>query len=304
MNPRIAAVSLLGLAGCLAFQKSPQSLAPPERYVSLGQERVYVEEHGVRTTAGAPSVLLVHGFGATGRSWNPVLPRLVARHHVLVVDLPGFGRSDKYAGDYSIAAVASKLHRVLDLRQVGAVQVVCHSWGTAVCLAMALQRPDRVRSLTLISSFAYDEQRAPFLVWAQAPGVGEVLFALFWDSRLDDRLNYSFHDPQRVIHPDAVENVRGLMRLPGAMAASLAVARGMSFGWMEPRYSELRQPVLVISGREDAVTRLPAATRLVNQIPGARHVVIPSCGHVPMVEQPAKLMQALLAFLDPQPGPR
>jgi pimeloyl-ACP methyl ester carboxylesterase len=33
-------------------------------------------------------------------------------------------------------------------------------------------------------------------------------------------------------------------------------------------------------------------------------VVIPSCGHVPMVEQPAKVMQALLAFLDPQPGPR
>ena len=55
------------------------------------------------------------------------------------------------------------------------------------------------------------------------------------------------------------------------------------------------------------MTRLPSARRLNNDLPNAKHLVIPQCGHVPFVEQPAKVTQALLAFLGEHrttaPGP-
>jgi len=299
--------ALVCFAGCVKFQQHPLELGNPSNYVTLGKEHIYIEQHGpttVQSEAAAPTIALVHGFGATGRSWLFIQPALARGHRVLVMDSPGFGRSDKYAGDYSIRSVADKLVEVLERSGSRRFHLVCHSWGTSVCLAMALRAPGRVQSLTLISTFAYEEQLPPFLTWSRAPVLGELLFGLMWDSRLDDRLNYSFYDPDRHIYPAAVDEARKLLSMPGALAASLAVARGMDFGWMVPRYQTISQPVLIISGQEDAVTRLPAARRLYNDLPRARHLVIPQCGHVPFVEHPAKVAQAVLAFLREQEAQR
>jgi pimeloyl-ACP methyl ester carboxylesterase len=300
--------ALVCLAGCVQFQQQPRELRNPKHYVALGKEHIYIEEHGPTTVQSAkeppPAIALVHGFGATGRSWLFIRPALAQGHRVLVMDAPGFGRSDKYAGDYSIRSVADKLIEVLERRGADRFHLVCHSWGTAVCLAMALRQPGRVQSLTLISSFAYQEQLPPFLTWSRVPVLGELLFGLMWDSRLDDRLNYSFYDPDRHIYPAAVDEARKLLAMPGALAASLAVARGMDFDWMVPRYHTIARPALIISGQEDAVTRLPAARRLYNDLPRARHLVIPQCGHVPFVEHPAKVAQAVLAFLHEQEAQR
>jgi len=296
----VTLVAALGLSGCLQFQKRPLSLAPPDRYVKVGRDRMYVEEHRPPTqprAPRAPTVVLVHGFGATGRSWFKVQPALVRNYHVLIVDLPGFGRSDKYPGDYSMDAIARKLLRVLDAKGVKRAHLVGHSWGTAICLATALRAPQRVQSLTLISSFAYEAQLPPTLIWARAPVLGELIFGLLWDARLDDRMNYSFYDSARHIHPAGVDAARKLLSLPGAMAASLAAVRGMHFGRMQTRYGEIQQPVLIISGRDDRLTRLPAARRLANDLPNAQHLVIPQCGHIPLIEQPAKVVQAMDRFI-------
>jgi pimeloyl-ACP methyl ester carboxylesterase len=294
-------LALVGVCpGCLSFQQLPLKQKRPERYVALGnqhgkKQHIYVEQHGPKQAK--QTLLLVHGFGATGRSWHMVLPALSRHYRVLVVDLPGFGYSDKYRGDYSITAVGRKVWRVADARGAKKVHLVCHSWGTAVCLGMALERPKRVESVTLISSFAYEAQLPPFLKWAKVPVLGEILFGLMWDSRLDDRMAYSFYDPEPHVNPHVVKAVRALMKAPGAMAASLAVVRGMDFSGMQTRYHRLARPVMVISGKQDAVTRLPAARRLVNDLPNARHVIIPRCGHVPFIEHPAPTANAILRFI-------
>lgn len=160
-----------------------------------------------------------------------------------------------------------------------------------------------MRSLTLIASFAYDEQLPPFLIWARAPGMGEFLYTVIWDQRLDDRLTYAFFDPDRFAHPKGVDEARANFEHPGALRASLAVARAMRFDAMARRYGKMRQPVLILSGREDRVTRLPAAVRLAAELPDARHVVIERCGHIPIIEQPHKVLQALLPFLAEHQAP-
>jgi pimeloyl-ACP methyl ester carboxylesterase len=302
----LGALALVGTSGCLEFQQGPVKLGNPKDFAVVDGQKIYVEEMGPKDARD--TILLVHGFGATGRGWLFIEPALKQRYRVLVVDMPGFGRSDKYPGDYSGAATAKKAFAVLDARGAKRVHLVCHSYGTAVCLAMALQAPRRVQTLTLISSFAYEDQLPPFLTWARVPLVGELLFGLMWNSRIDDRMNYAFYNPDKFIYPAAIDEARKLMELPGALAASLATVRGMDFS-MHTRYRTLPQPALVISGRDDPVTRLPSARRLVNDLPNARHLVISQCGHVPFVEQPAKVIQGLLAFLHqhetpPPPPPK
>jgi pimeloyl-ACP methyl ester carboxylesterase len=294
MQRPIVLLGLVALSGCLEFQQGPIKLGNPKNFAKVGKEKIYVEDLGSKDARD--TILLVHGFGATGRGWLFIQPALMKRYRVLVVDMPGFGRSDKYAGDYSAAATARKAFAVLDSRGTRRVHLVCHSYGTAVCLTMALQKPERVQTMTLISSFAYEDQLPPFLTWARLPLMGEFLFGLMWDSRVDDRMNYAFYNPDKFIYPAAIDEARKLMKLPGALAASLATVRGMDFG-IHNRYRTVEQPVLVISGRDDPVTRLPSARRLVNDLPNAKHLVIPQCGHVPFVEQPTKVVQGLLAFL-------
>jgi pimeloyl-ACP methyl ester carboxylesterase len=287
-------------AGCLAFQQGPVNLWGSKHYVTVGNERLWVEESGPKE---APAVLLIHGYGASGQSWRKIRPTLAQRYRVVVVDMPGFGRSDKYPGDYSIKSIGRKLFKVLDARGIHRVHLVGHSFGTAVALGMGQLDPRRVRSLTLIASFAYEDQLPPFMIWARAPGMGEFLYAVIWDQRLDDRLTYAFYDPDRYAHPDGVDEARKNFDHPGAMAASLATVRAMRLEPLEQRYAKMKLPTLIISGRDDRVTRLPAARRLAADLPDARHVVIPRCGHIPIIEQPAKVLQALQPFLAQQVQP-
>ena len=284
--------SILLMGGCLKFQQGPVTIYGTKNFVKVGAEKIYVRDQG----DGIP-VVLIHGFGASSKSWRAVVPGLLKRgYRVLAIDLPGHGFSDKYAGDYSIRAVGRKVFAVLDKKGVRRAHVVAHSWGTAVALGMAQQRPKRVRSLSLLASFAYEEQLPPFLVWARAPGMGEFLFTFIWDQRLDDRLEYSFYDADRFAHPDAADEARELFSRPGALAAALAVVRGIDFSEIQKRYGKMKTPVLIISGKQDRVTRLPAARRLHSDLPDSRHLVLPRCGHMPLIEHPNKVLRGLDSF--------
>lgn len=286
------AVSLVVLPGCLSFQQGPTTAFGTKNFVKIGSENIFVTDEGQ-----GPAVVLLHGFGASGKSWRAVAPKLVKRgYRVLTLDLPGHGFSDKYAGDYSIQAVGRKVLAVLERKGVMRPHVVAHSWGTAVALGMAQQAPQKVRSLSLLSSFAYKEQLPPFMVWARAPGMGEFLFTFIWDQRLDDRLNYAFYDPDRFAHPAAADEARETFRRPGAMAAGLAVMRGIRFEKMQEQYPKTKTPVLIISGKQDRVTRLPAAQRLHADLPDSRHLVLPRCGHMPLIEHPLKVVRAMRGF--------
>ena len=278
--------------GCLKFQQGPTTIHGTRNFVKVGAEKIYIEDKGE-----GPVVLLIHGFGASNKSWRAVRPGLLERgFRVLAVDLPGHGFSDKYEGDYSIKAVGRKVFAVLERKGIERLHLVAHSWGTAVALGMAQLQPKKVRSLSLLSSFAYEDQLPPFLIWARAPGMGEFLFTFIWDQRLDDRLDYAFYDAKKFAHPDAADEARALFKRPGALAAALAAVRGMRFAEMEKRYSKMATPTLIISGKQDRVTRLPAARRLNAELPDSRHLVLPRCGHMPLIEHPNKVVRALHSF--------
>jgi 2-hydroxymuconate-semialdehyde hydrolase len=291
-SANVLALSLFLLEGCPRFQEGPVSFWGNESYVQLGRERIYLRDFG-----RGPALLLIHGYGSAHDTWAPLLSDLSRSYRVLAVDLPGFGRSDKYAGDYSPPALAQKLLDLLDQKGIKEAHLVAHSWGSAIALAMALQRPERVRSLTLIGAWVYEEQLPPFIRWSRAPVLGELLFSLYYGERLDDRMALAFYNPLPFTQPESVDQVRTAIGRPGAVAAALAAARGQRFTELQSRYRSVRQPVLLIWGGQDRISRLPFAHRLVNELPQGRLIVIEQCGHIPMLEQPSQVLRALHAFL-------
>lgn len=290
-------VGALLFAGCPQYQRVPSTvrLAPEDHYVHIGREKIFVKERG-RSMDGS-ALLLIHGYGSAHDAWERVAPALERHYRVLAVDLPGFGRSDKYAGDYSPHGLAAKLAKVLDAKKAGAVHLVAHSWGSSIALAFALAYPQRVRSLTLIGAWVFEEQLNAFLRWSRVPGVGEALYALFFAQRLDDRLAAAFYDPEPFCDPQVVDAVRRQLSRPGAVRAALQAARQQRFEAMQQRYASVRKPTLLIWGREDRISLPRFGARLDRTLPNSELHVVPQCGHIPALERPRRVLQLLLPFL-------
>jgi pimeloyl-ACP methyl ester carboxylesterase len=264
-------------------------------------DATFVEVDGVtlhyRDVGSGSPVVLVHGFGASLESWRAVQDALARTHRVIAVDLKGFGWSSRPDGDYSPPAEASLVWGVVDaLGVAGPVAIAGHSWGSSVVLAMALERPDRVARLVLVSAYVYDEQVPSFFRWAQQGGMGDALFSLYYDERMEERVALAYHD-DRFVTQAKVDAVEAEMRRPGSTAAALAAARGQRYDALASRYGAVKAPVLVLWGEDDQVTPVRFGERLERQLPDARLVVFPGCGHIPMTEARGGVVKEMRVFL-------
>ncbi len=288
---------MLALAGCPSFHAAPLAGAP--------SDATFVDVDGVhvryRDTGSGPAVVLVHGYGASLDSWSSVAPVIAAHHRVIAVDLKGFGWTTRPEGDYSPAAQAQLVWRVLDKLKVVDVAIVGHSWGSSVALAMAVAQPARVRRVALYDAYVYDDQVPGFFRWAQKGGIGELLFALFYRERIEDRAPLAYFD-ERWVTQARVERVEDDLDKPGTVAAALATARGHHFAALHDQLRGFAQPVLLLWGADDQVTPLRFGQRLANELESAELKVYPRCGHIPMVEAHNASTRDLSRFLDAEVG--
>jgi pimeloyl-ACP methyl ester carboxylesterase len=288
----VAVLLALVSAGCLSHHQGAMPGEPKgATFAHVGEARMRYIDRG-----GGPTVLLLHGFASAIEAWGPVLPALLPRHRVIAVDLMGFGWTDRPPGDYSPLGQARRVLALLDQRGVQKISVVAHSWGSSVALAMAQIAPDRIRRIAIYDGFVFDDQKPTLFRWAKVGGIGELLFALFYKERPEDKLALAFYDPTR-ISQRFVDEVEHALDRPGTTAAALAAIRAMDLSALEAGYSKVQQPVLLLWGREDKVTPLAAGERLASLLRRARLVVYPRCGHFPMLEARHASNDELARFL-------
>jgi 4,5:9,10-diseco-3-hydroxy-5,9,17-trioxoandrosta-1(10),2-diene-4-oate hydrolase len=94
-----------------------------------------------------------------------------------------------------------------------------------------------------------------------------------------------------------VEEVEKALDRPGTKAAALAAVRGQRFSEQQQKYKTIDKPTLLLWGREDVVTTLKMGERLSKDLPRARLVVYPQCGHFPMIEAQRPSTLELVTFL-------
>jgi pimeloyl-ACP methyl ester carboxylesterase len=289
------AVGAALLCGCApSFYAGVPPGAPKDAmYADLGGVRIRFTDQGE-----GPPVVLIHGFASALETWRGVVPELAKKHRVIALDLKGFGWSSRPEGDYSPQAEAELVLALLEQRNVHSAAVVAHSWGSSVALAMALLAPERVTRLALYDAWVYEEQLPTAFLWARASGVGEVLFDAFYSERADEKIARAFYDPRKYVTERFVEDVERALDRPGTTAAALAAVRAQRYAEMQKEYATVKQPTLLLWGREDEVTLLPYGERLARELPHAHLVVYPRCGHFPMIEAADASNEELAKFLD------
>jgi pimeloyl-ACP methyl ester carboxylesterase len=252
-----------------------------------------------------PTVLVLHGLGASKISVLPILPPLVhAGHRLVVPDLPGHGESDKPRGDYTPRFYARVLRQLMDALQVDRAAVVGNSLGGRVALEMAVRSPDRVTGLGLLDPAVPGFRVRYVLGFTRVipTEVGAIPFPLreAWMKRAVRRL---MADPSRLPN-DGFDAAAGeFIRIYRNPAARMAFFDSLRHILIEPprpfwaRMSRVRVPALVIWGEDDRLVPVRLAYKLKDALPGAELLVLPKVGHVPQFEAPEETAGTLLRFL-------
>lgn len=253
---------------------------------------MHVVRHGPRQ---APPLVLIHGSGSSGGSWDPVVPALADRHHVIRVDLPGHGQSPP-SPSYDVPEQADRLAAVLDGLALDRVTAIGHSSGGYIATALTEQRPDLVGSLALISSGPSPDALLPqpaLLRILIAPPLGPLLWPIRSDAMLRRGMTAVCNRPVDI--PDKlVAEARGIgyrtfrtvLRQNTAYIAERSVPE---------RLAALDVPVLVIFGAADRRWE-PSSAHHYDMVPNARVEQLPGVGHLPMLEAPDLTGELLLAF--------
>jgi len=235
-----------------------------------------------------PAVLLIGGVGASMDWWEPEFCALLTGRYVIRYDHRDTGASPSSppgAPDYTGSDLEEDPVRVLDSLGVRAAHVVGVSMGGALAQLMTLNHPDRVLSLTAIStSGAAGDADLPGMTPSLAAAYAE-LAEPDWTS--DDEVVAYLVEAQRLTAatPYDAEEIRSIARIAVARTSNHEssqknhhAAPGGTDSWRH-RLGEISVPTLVMHGDVDPMFQLPHGEALAREIPNARLVVLPNTGH-------------------------
>ncbi|QUR69133.1 4,5:9,10-diseco-3-hydroxy-5,9,17-trioxoandrosta-1(10),2-diene-4-oate hydrolase [Mycobacterium spongiae] len=238
------------------------------------------------------TVVLLHGGGPGASSWTNFarnIAVLARQFHVLAVDQPGYGHSDKRAehGQFNRYA-ARALKGLFDNLGLERVPLVGNSLGGGTAVRFALDYPDRAGRLVLMGPGGLSIN-----LFAPDPTEGVKRLGKFsvapTRENLEAFLRVMVYD-QKLITPELVEQRFELASTPESLAATRAMGKSFAaadfeLGMMWREVYRLRQPVLLIWGREDRVNPLDGALVALKTMPRAQLHVFGQCGHWAQVEK-------------------
>ncbi|MGA8474107.1 MAG: alpha/beta fold hydrolase [Candidatus Cybelea sp.] len=241
------------------------------------------------------AVLLVHGFPFAHAIWDAQNNALAAIARVIRLDLRGAGMSSVPEGPYLMERLAADIAVLLDALGIERASLVGHSMGGYVALAFSRMFTERVERLALVSSrLAADtpEQaagRRELAERVEREGSIEPIVEAYLPRLLSART--------RAERSEVVERAYAIARGNDPMGAA-AMLRGMALrASSEDIAEDLRVPVLVIAGACDEVVSLRESRAMAECFSRGRLVVCDESAHVPMLEQPERVSEALASWL-------
>ncbi len=269
-----------------------------------------IDVHYKKYGSGEPAIILLHGFGASVFSWREVLQPLSQYGTVIAYDRPAFGLTSRPmpgswqgVNPYSEEGNLALLFGLMDALGVPKAVLVGNSSGGRLAVQAALAQPQRVSGLVLVDAAVYTGggQRfgllAPIINTPQMDRLGPIFARSIAGDQGTLYIQTAWHDPSK-ISQEIYDGYRKPLRVDDWDRALWEFTKtGSGDEDLAPRLKELGMPSLVAAGDDDRIVPTADAERLGGEIPGAKLVIFPACGHVPQEECPAAFLAAVGAFL-------
>ena len=255
------------------------------RSVQVGPYRVHYLAEG---KAEGPTVVLVHGLGGSAEEWSNEAPYLVnAGFRVYMLDLPGYGRSEKPEDfSYSVRDEASVVAGFIDAAGLKQVDLGGSSMGGWIVQLVAVRHPERVRRLMLFDAAGIYEKPA-------------------WETRLFTPISAAELDQLDALlmpHPPNVPGfvARDILRESSRHAWVIHRAVGSMLTGQDTTDNllpGLRMPVLIVWGAEDKITPLSQGERIHQLVPQSQLEVFAGCGHLAPGQCTAQIGPKVVEFV-------
>ena len=238
---------------------------------------------------GEPNLVFLHYWGGSSRTWDDVIDQLADQHRSIALDHRGWGESDAPAQGYGISDLANDAQNVISALELKRYVIVGHSMGGKTAQLLASRRPAGLAGLVLVAPsppgptvLPNDQREALLHAYDSRESIAYVRDYILTALPLTDA------QKERVIEDS----------LRGAPAAKQAWPTQAMLEDIRADARLINVPTLVLSGERDQVDPTP---RLLEEvllcIATSQLQVLPQTGHLPMLEAPAALAQAIRQFV-------
>ncbi|QKG19111.1 alpha/beta fold hydrolase [Actinomadura verrucosospora] len=278
------------------------------RWVDADGIRLHAIEGGQST---GPVVVLLAGFPQTWWAWREVMPSLAGRFHVIAIDLPGQGHSERPERSYDTHTVAAHVHAAVEALGVSTYWLVAHDIGAWVAFSLALRFESQLRGvalldagipgITLPNAIPTDPDRA-WKTWHFAfhlvPDLPETLLA----GRERDYVGWFLK--KKALSPDKFDDAEldhyaAAIAVDGGLHASLAYYRDAAESARKNHEAlkgrHLTVPILGISSSHGSIPDMAAS--ISPWADNATGAVVPDAGHFIPDEQPEAVATAIADFI-------
>lgn len=245
-------------------------------------------------------LVFMHGIGGNRTNWTEQVEHFSKRFHTVAWDARGYGKSDDYDGPLDFSDFSRDLNRLIEHFGVEKAHLCGLSMGGRIAQDFYALFPERVKTLTLVATFAgfqkfSPEERKRFVDLRRKPLVEEG----------KEPKDIAPVVAKTLIGPDATEEQ--YRRLVASMAmlhkeSYIKTVEATTMYDRTPNLEAIAVPTLLIYGEKDGLTKPEIGRDLASKIRGSEYVEIPRAGHLINIEQPDRFNETLMAFLAKHTG--
>ncbi|WP_053218792.1 alpha/beta fold hydrolase [Virgibacillus senegalensis] len=269
--------------------------AEQKKIISYQNVNIYYRLHRSTEKPDSPCLVFLHGFLSSQFCFRKMIAMLRPYFHILTIDFPPFGNSGKApAFTYSYQNMADLIIHILDTLHIKKIWVVAHSMGGQIALRCALTYSERIENLILMAPSCYLKKASRMLdAFSALPASPKLLKAALHRIGVEGFLKKCIHDEQLITKRMIAVYTKPF--LDEAIYCCLTkLIRDREGDLPSARLQTIKQPCLIIWGKQDLILPVSNSYRLLRDLPNAELCTISSAGHFLPEEAPQLICDYIL----------
>ncbi|MHA2392296.1 MAG: alpha/beta fold hydrolase [Promethearchaeota archaeon] len=256
-------------------------------YIRVNKLKIYYFDNKL---VGSP-LIFIHGWLGSSLEWIYQYNYFNSKNHVVLIDLPGFGKSDKPKIDYTIDFYVKQIVEFLNLHGYNDVILVGHSLGGMIAQNIAIQNPSLVKKLILISTTAEISQskRNNFELL-----LIRVIFKLWYRKFLKNIIKRILSINKETRELSKLYN--NALKIPKSVVLNSFKNMTSKFK-LNKEISNIYQPTIILHGNEDKIISSSMANNLGDSIPNSDVIAIKDSSHRVMIEKHLEVNKIIENFI-------
>ncbi len=295
------AIMFTCLAVTAAAQEVKEANPPVDGNFDWRGYRVHYQRVGPRiheATKATDAIILLHGFGTSTYTWRHNITWIGTSRRIYSIDLLGFGKSDKPEITYSPQVWANLVNEFMIARHIKKVSLIGHSLGGLVACRVALKFPEKLDRLVLVAPMGLRPvSQTPWRI-SLTPVLGSLLTRFAFDKeQVEESLREDLYFDPTLVGKNDVEAYWKPYSSAQARKVLAQVVRSSELWTLAGELDRIAVPTLIIWGDKDKMLDVAQAAAFHKQIPDAKFIILPACGHLPHEERPEDVNKGIRAFL-------